>query len=152
MNELESIIGRLENQGIPVDKTLLAHRIEGLMCQYPTQLEFVACDGNTIFVKVFDMLQQVAMASGEVIATHPATQVTASLDVQPASPEITEVDPALDQVELQEDDPTKAALARRTALRNALDKAEKEAERLSDPANVRLPQFEEKGYSWSLTL
>ncbi len=24
MNELESIIGRLENQGIPVDKTLLA--------------------------------------------------------------------------------------------------------------------------------
>lgn len=145
----QSIVGKLESCGIPFDKALLAHRIDGLTCQYhPSALEIVACDGATIFVKVFDMLQQVDVASGEVIATHPTTELTAS----PASPEATESAPAVDPTQEREDDEAKSARERRAALREAIERAEKEAVRLGDPANVRLPRLEEDGYSWSLFL
>ena len=71
MDELtESIIGGLESRGIPVDKTLLAHRIAGVKCQYPTLLETLG--DKAILIEVFDMVQQVAVASGEAIATQPA--------------------------------------------------------------------------------
>jgi hypothetical protein len=41
---------------------------------------------------------------------------------------------------------------RHSAFRIVLEEVQEELMRLRDPANVRLPQFESKGYSWSLLL
>jgi hypothetical protein len=134
MDELtESIVGNLQSRGIPVDKILLAHGIEGLKCEYPTLLETLAGDDDTIFVKIFDMVQ-VAVASGEAIEARPAAESTqaAAITVQ--------------------DRPTPSAPEPATSLRSAIENAQQEVERLADPANVRLPRLEDQGYSWSLTL
>ncbi|MDP9113921.1 MAG: hypothetical protein M3O20_09580 [Acidobacteriota bacterium] len=125
----DSIIGGLESRGIPVDKTLLADRIAGVKCQHPTLLETLG--DNAILIEVFDMVQQVAVASGEATATQPAAEITES-----PAPELT---PA-------------AATVKQKRPRSVLEEVQEELVRLHNPANVRLPQFEDKGYSWSLTL
>ena len=51
-----------------------------------------------------------------------------------------------------EDDQTNSETELRSAFRIVLEEVQEEIERLRDPANVRLPQYEEKGYSWSLIL
>ncbi len=138
MDELtESIVGGLESRGIPVDKILLAHRIAGVKCQYPTLLETLG--DKAILIEVFDMVQQVAVASGEAIATQPTAETAESPVLESPAPELTQA----------------AASANEEAapsLRSVLEEVQEELVRLHDPANVRLPQFEDKGYSWSLTL
>jgi len=136
MDELtESIVGGLESRGIPVDKNLLAHRIADVKCQYPTLLETLG--DKAILIEVFDMVQQVAVASGE--ATQPAAETAESPVLQSPAPELT---------------PGAATINEQAApsLRSVLEEVQEELVRLHDPANVRLPQFEDKGYSWSLTL
>ena len=51
-----------------------------------------------------------------------------------------------------EDDQPNSDAELRAAFRIVLEEVQEEIIRLSDPANVRLPQFEDKGYSWSLIL
>lgn len=138
MDELtESIAGGLKTRGIQFDKTLLAHRIANVKCQYPSLLETLG--ENAILIDVFDMVQQVAVASGEAIATQPAAEPVESPVLESPAPELAQA---------------AATVNEKTApsLQSVLEEVQEELVRLHDPANVRLPQFEDKGYSWSLTL
>lgn len=148
----ELIVGDLRRRNVPVNTSLLAERIARLACQHSTPLEVVGYDGQTIIVKVFDVLQQVAVESGAIVATFPCPleKLDKPADIQSPVTGTGEGAKAMDRDRTEEE--KKARSDRRETLRDAIARAQKEIQHFRDPANSSPPRFEREGDSWSLSL
>ena len=144
--QTESIIGSLESRGIPVDRDLLRKRIARLKCQTPVP-DILACNGEMIVLRIFDVLQHVVVASGAIVATMPVVEpqeLDKSADLQVPSQEQTKGTERMGQ---DQTDEQKADSAFQKAIEEAVKKIT-----ASNPDELRSPRFERQGSSWSLTL